>query len=153
MLADGVIAGLGTQPDIAFAQSAGLAVQNGILVDENLQTSTQDIFAAGDVANFINPALEKRTRVEHENNANMMGKQAGRNMTGASEPYTHLPYFYSDLFELGYEAVGELDACLEVVADWQEPYRKGVPLLSGRSTWYVAFSFGMSGIGWILLER
>ena len=126
LLADGVIAGLGTQPDIALAQSAGLAVQNGILVGEYLQTSTQDIFAAGDVANFMNPALDKRMRVEHEDNANMMGKQAGRNMAGANEPYTHLPYFYSDLFELGYEAVGELDASMEVVADWQEPYHKGV---------------------------
>ncbi|MDR3577095.1 MAG: FAD-dependent oxidoreductase [Anaerolineaceae bacterium] len=126
ILADGVIAGLGIQPDIALAQSAGLAVQNGILVDEYLRTSAQDIFAAGDVANFINPALEKRMRVEHEDNANTMGKQAGRNMAGADELYTHLPYFYSDLFDLGYEAVGELDSRLEVFADWQEPFRKGV---------------------------
>ena len=126
ILAEGVIAGLGIQPDIALAQSAGLAIQNGILVDEYLRTSLPDIFAAGDVANFTNPALGKRMRVEHEDNANTMGKQAGRNVAGADEPYTHLPYFYSDLFELGYEAVGEVDARLEIVADWQEPHRKGV---------------------------
>jgi len=55
-----------------------------------------------------------------------MGRQAGRNMAGEEEPYHHLPYFYSDLFELGYEAVGDLDSHLETVADWEEPYRKGV---------------------------
>jgi 3-phenylpropionate/trans-cinnamate dioxygenase ferredoxin reductase component len=65
-------------------------------------------------------------RVEHEDNANTMGRLAGRNMAGHSAPYDHLPFFYSDLFDLGYEAVGELDARLEVVEDWQERFRKGV---------------------------
>jgi len=65
-------------------------------------------------------------RVEHENNAVKMGKQAGRNMAGADETYTHTPFFYSDLFELGHEAVGELNSKLEIFADWQEPLEKGV---------------------------
>jgi 3-phenylpropionate/trans-cinnamate dioxygenase ferredoxin reductase component len=65
-------------------------------------------------------------RVEHEDNALKMGKLAGRNMAGADEPYTHVPMFYSDLFELGYEAVGELSSKLETVVDWQEPFEKGV---------------------------
>jgi hypothetical protein len=64
--------------------------------------------------------------VEHEDNANSMGKAAGQNMAGAETPYHHLPFFYSDLFELGYEAVGDLDPELEVFADWQERFRKGV---------------------------
>ena len=55
-----------------------------------------------------------------------MGRMAGRNLAGANDTYTYLPYFYSDLFELGYEAVGELDSRLEVVSDWQEPFHKGV---------------------------
>jgi NADPH-dependent 2,4-dienoyl-CoA reductase/sulfur reductase-like enzyme len=101
-------------------------VDNGIVVDEHLQTSTPDIYAAGDVANFFNPALGTRMRVEHEDNANTMGRAAGRAMTGATEPYTHLPFFYSDLFELGYEAVGELDSRLETFADWKQPFREGV---------------------------
>ena len=67
-----------------------------------------------------------RRRVEHEDNANTMGAMAGRNMAGASEKYEHLPYFYSDLFDLGYEAVGEFGANLEIVEDWKEPFRKGV---------------------------
>jgi len=123
---DGVIAGIGIQPNIELAQSVGIKVGNGIVVDDNLQTSLPDIFAAGDVAEFRNPALGKRLRIEHEDNANSMGKQAGRNMAGADEPYRHLSFFYSDLFELGYEAVGDLDARLETFVDWKDPFKKGV---------------------------
>ena len=122
---DGVIAGIGIQPNVELAKTAGLQVGNGIVVNETLTTSHPDIFAAGDVAEFFNPALNKRMRVEHEDNANTMGRQAGRNMAGANEPYHHLPFFYSDLFELGYEAIGELDAHMTISADWEEPYQKG----------------------------
>ncbi len=123
---DGVIAGIGIEPNIELARSSGLQLGNGIVVDENLSTSMRDNYAAGDVAEFYNPSLDKRMRVEHEDNANSMGRQAGRNMAGASEPYHHLPYFYSDLFELGYEAVGELDSRLETIADWDVPFQKGI---------------------------
>jgi hypothetical protein len=78
------------------------------------------------VAAFTSLALGRLMRVEHEDNANTMGKMAGRAMAGQGEPYHHLPYFYSDLFDLGYEAVGELNPKHQVVADWQEPYQKGV---------------------------
>ncbi|MCC6147146.1 MAG: NAD(P)/FAD-dependent oxidoreductase [Anaerolineaceae bacterium] len=123
---DGIVAGIGIHPNIELAQQAGLKVENGIIVDEHLQTSVPDIYAAGDVANFYYPALDKRMRVEHEDNAITMGKYAGRNMAGANEPYTHAPMFYSDLFELGFEAVGELNSKLDIIADWQEPYKKGI---------------------------
>jgi NADPH-dependent 2,4-dienoyl-CoA reductase/sulfur reductase-like enzyme len=96
------------------------------LVDEWLRTGHPDVYAAGDVANFWNPLLEKRIRVEHEDNALAMGRQAGCNMAGDSSPYHHLPFFYSDLFEVGYEAVGQLDSRMETVADWLQPYRTGV---------------------------
>ncbi len=123
---DGVVAGLGIRPNVELAESAGLKVEDGIIVDGELRTPDPDIFAAGDVANFVHSALGKRVRVEHENNAVKMGKQAGRNMAGADETYVHTPFFYSDLFELGYEAVGELNSKLEIFADWQEPLQKGV---------------------------
>lgn len=123
---DGVIAGIGIQPDTELGQLAGLEIDNGIIVDEYLQTSNPDIYGAGDSANFFHSALGKRVRVEHEDNAIAMGKLAGRNMAGANESYTHVPMFYSDLFELGYEAVGELNSKLEIVADWQDPFKKGV---------------------------
>lgn len=123
---DAVIAGIGIQPNVELAKSSGLDVDDGIVVDETLHTSNPDIFAAGDVAEFTNPTLGKRLRIEHEDNANTMGQQAGRNMVGANELYHHLSYFYSDLFELGYEAVGELDPHLETFADWKDPFKKGV---------------------------
>jgi len=123
---DVVVAGLGILPNVALAEEAGLQVENGVVVDECLRTSHPDIYAAGDVANFFNPALGKHIRVEHEDNANTMGHQAGLNMAGRPAPYHHLPFFYSDLFELGYEAVGDVDARLETVADWKEPFREGV---------------------------
>lgn len=126
LLVDGVVAGIGIEPNSELAQAAGLEVDNGVVVDALLRTSHLDIYAAGDVANFANPALGKRMRVEHEDNANTMGRQAGRSMAGDPVPYDHLPFFYSDLFDLGYEAVGELDARLEIIADWKEPFREGV---------------------------
>jgi len=126
VLVDGVVAGIGIQPNVELARAAGLGVDDGILVDELLRTSHLDIFAAGDVASFLSPALGMRVRVEHEDNANSMGRAAGRAMAGAAEPYHHLPFFYSDLFELGYEAVGQIDSRLEVVADWRTPNREGV---------------------------
>ncbi len=124
--ADGVVAGLGIQPNTELAEQAGLKVDNGIVVDEFLRTSHPDVYAAGDVANFYNPALDRRMRVEHEDNANLMGELAGRNMAGEAASYQHLPFFYSDLFELGYEAVGELDSSLDIIEDWKDPFRKGV---------------------------
>lgn len=123
---DSVIAGIGIRPNVRLAEQAGLAVDNGIVVDEFLRTGHPDIYAAGDVANFYNPSLDARIRLEHEDNALTMGKHAGRNMAGESAPYHHLPYFYSDLFDLGYEAVGRTDSRLETMADWVEPYKKGV---------------------------
>ncbi len=124
--ADGVVAGIGVEPDVELAQASGLEVENGIRVDASLRTTQEGIYAAGDVASFHNPVLDKWLRVEHEDNANTMGRLAGRAMAGEAISYDHLPSFYSDLFELGYEAVGEVDSRLETVADWKQPYREGV---------------------------
>ena len=122
---DGVVAGIGIRPNVSLAEAAGLKVKDGIVVNERLETSAPDIYAAGDVANFYHVALGERTRVEHEDNALRMGKLAGGNMAGGNETYEHIPLFYSDLFEHGYEAVGELNGRLETVSDWQEPFQKG----------------------------
>lgn len=124
--ADLAVAGLGIVPNVDLAQQAGAKIDNGVVVNEQLRTSVTDVFAAGDVANFYNPALDMRLRVEHEDNANTMGRAAGRAMAGSDERYNHLPFFYSDLFDLGYEAVGELDSRLETFSDWKQPFREGV---------------------------
>jgi len=123
---DCVIAGIGVIPNTDLAHTAGLEALNGIVVDQYLRTSNQDIFAAGDVANFPNPQLGTRIRVEHEDNANTMGERAGQNMAGDLEAYDHLPSFYSDLFDVGYEAVGSFNVNDDIVIDWLEEYHEGV---------------------------
>ena len=125
--ADGVVAGLGVVPDVDLAETAELAVDDGIMVDEYGHAGGRDdVFAAGDVARFPYVALGTRMRVEHEDHANTHGRTVGANMAGAGIVYDHLPFFYSDLFDLGYEAVGEVDSRLETVEQWDEPNRKGV---------------------------
>jgi 3-phenylpropionate/trans-cinnamate dioxygenase ferredoxin reductase component len=125
--ADAVVAGLGVTPDTELAEAAALEVDDGIVVDEYGHVpGHENVFAAGDVARFPVSALGTSLRIEHEDHANMHGHAVGANMAGADTPYNHLPFFYSDLFDLGYEAVGIVDSRLEAVEDWQEPYRKGV---------------------------
>jgi NADPH-dependent 2,4-dienoyl-CoA reductase/sulfur reductase-like enzyme len=123
---DMVIAGIGIAPALELPRKAGLQTANGVIVNEYLEASLPGIYAAGDIAFFPYPALGKQTRVEHWDNALNQGKWAGRNMAGAREPYTYMPYFFSDLFEFGYEAVGEVDSRLETFADWQKENDTGV---------------------------
>jgi NADPH-dependent 2,4-dienoyl-CoA reductase/sulfur reductase-like enzyme len=123
---DAVVAGLGIEPRVELALRAGLPVADGILVDDRGRVGGRDdVFAAGDVARFPEPALGGARRVEHEDHAKSHGRLVGANMAGADEPYDHLPFFYSDLFDLGYEAVGEVDSRLQTIADWSEPGEAG----------------------------
>jgi 3-phenylpropionate/trans-cinnamate dioxygenase ferredoxin reductase component len=125
--ADVVAAGLGLEPATDLAAAGGLEVDNGIVVDElGRAAGYEDVFAAGDVASFPVAALGRRFRVEHEDHAKSHGRSVGANMAGANVPYIHLPFFYSDMFDLGYEAVGEVDSRLETVESWEEPNRKGI---------------------------
>jgi NADPH-dependent 2,4-dienoyl-CoA reductase/sulfur reductase-like enzyme len=124
--ADAVVAGLGIRPNAALAEAAGLETGNGIIVDETLRTSHPDIYAAGDVANIYSPWLGKRARVEHEENANQTGMLAGLGMAGQPGRYEALSSVYSTLFDIQYDAVGELDPQHTIVYDWQEPFQKGV---------------------------
>jgi NADPH-dependent 2,4-dienoyl-CoA reductase/sulfur reductase-like enzyme len=125
--ADIVVAGLGLEPATDLAASVGLEVDNGIVVDElGRAGGRDDVFAAGDVASFPVAALGRRFRVEHEDHAKSHGRAVGKNMAGANTPYVHLPFFYSDMFDLGYEAVGEVDSRLHTVESWEEPNRKGI---------------------------
>jgi 3-phenylpropionate/trans-cinnamate dioxygenase ferredoxin reductase subunit len=124
---DAVAAGLGVVPNAELAEEAGLEVDDGIVVDEYGRVAGHgDVFAAGDVARFPVKALGTSLRIEHEDHANKHGRSVGGNMAGAEAPYDHLPFFYSDLFDLGYEAVGLVDSRLEAVERWEEPNRKGV---------------------------
>jgi NADPH-dependent 2,4-dienoyl-CoA reductase/sulfur reductase-like enzyme len=121
-----VLIGVGLEPHAELAEAAGLEVGNGIEVDEYARTSDPNIWAAGDVAEFPSIALDTRVRFEHWDHAIQHGRAAGANMAGANRPYTALPMFYSDFFDLGWEAVGEIDPSRDVEAVWKEPFREGV---------------------------
>jgi 3-phenylpropionate/trans-cinnamate dioxygenase ferredoxin reductase component len=103
---DLVVVGVGVKPRIELAAKAGVAVGDGVLVDEHLQTATPGIFAAGDVANAQHPLYGTRVRVEHWANALHQGPVAARNMVGKPTVYDRLPYFFSDQYELGMEYSG-----------------------------------------------
>jgi 3-phenylpropionate/trans-cinnamate dioxygenase ferredoxin reductase subunit len=125
--AAGVVGGLGIVPNTELAEESGLEVDDGIVVDEYGRAGRRDdVFAAGDVARFPFDALGDLRRVEHENHAVSHGRLVGSNMAGASKPYDHVPFFYSDLFDLGYEAVGDTDPRLSTLVEWLEPNRKGI---------------------------
>jgi 3-phenylpropionate/trans-cinnamate dioxygenase ferredoxin reductase subunit len=104
--ADLVVVGIGARPRTQLALNAGLHVDDGIVVDERLETSAPGIFAAGDVAAAWHPLLKARIRVEHSDNAKRQGRTAARNMLGMAEPYARMPFFYSDQYDLGMEYRG-----------------------------------------------
>jgi 3-phenylpropionate/trans-cinnamate dioxygenase ferredoxin reductase subunit len=104
--ADLVVVGIGAVPRVELAERAGLAVDNGVLVDARLETSVAGIFAAGDVANAVHPHYGRRLRVEHWDNAKRQGRAAAANMLGQAKPYDRIPYFYSDQYDIGMEYTG-----------------------------------------------
>ena len=104
---DLIVVGIGAEPNTDLAQAAGLEIDNGILVDAQLRTSTPGVYAAGDVANHDHPDLG-RIRVEHWDNAIEQGRHAARSMLGETTPYTRQPYFYTDQYDLGMEYVGHV---------------------------------------------
>jgi 3-phenylpropionate/trans-cinnamate dioxygenase ferredoxin reductase subunit len=108
LTADLVVVGIGVTPNEALARDAGLEVDNGILVDGRLRASDPHAYAAGDVANHLHPALGRRIRVEHWDNAIEQGKVVARNMLGGDEAYTRMPYFFTDQYDLGMEYVGNV---------------------------------------------
>jgi 3-phenylpropionate/trans-cinnamate dioxygenase ferredoxin reductase component len=112
---DLVVVGVGVTPRTELAQSAGLEVDNGIVVDERLATRESAIFAAGDVANAWHPLFGHRIRVEHWANALNQGPAAARSMLGIGEPYERVPYFFSDQYDLGMEYSGYATSWDQVV--------------------------------------
>jgi 3-phenylpropionate/trans-cinnamate dioxygenase ferredoxin reductase subunit len=116
---DAVVVGIGATPRAMLAATAGLPVDNGILVDERLETTVPGIFAAGDVANQLHPSLG-RLRVEHWDNALQQGPAAARGMLGSTESYARAPYFFSDQYDVGMEYSGH-------ATDWDRVVFRGDP--------------------------
>jgi NADPH-dependent 2,4-dienoyl-CoA reductase/sulfur reductase-like enzyme len=107
LLCDLAVAGIGVQPSIEAVKNSGLDLDDGILVNEHLQTSQPDIWAAGDVANYQDLLFGKRRRVEHWDNAVSQGQYCARSLMGDKNPFRHVPYFFSDVFDLSYEYWGD----------------------------------------------
>jgi len=105
--ADFVVIAVGIKPNVEIAQQSGINVNNGIVVNEYLQTNHPDIYAAGDVANILDPISGKRRRIEHWNNAEYSGKLAARNMLGRNESYNFISSIWSDIFDLHIESAGD----------------------------------------------
>jgi 3-phenylpropionate/trans-cinnamate dioxygenase ferredoxin reductase component len=117
---DLVLVGVGVTPRTQLAEAAGLAVDNGIVVSDRLETSVPGIFAAGDVANAFHPLFGRHLRVEHWANALNQGPAAARNMLGADVPYERVPYFFSDQYDVGMEYSG-------YAVGWDEVVFRGDP--------------------------
>ncbi len=112
--ADLIVAGIGAEPVTELAQAAGLTVENGIRVNEFLQTSAANVYAGGDVAHYRDVIFEKSRRVEHWDNAVKQGQYLARHLDGASEPFKNIPYFFSDVFDLSYEFWGDVEGAEQV---------------------------------------
>ena len=110
-----VVAGIGVQPATEMLANSGLDVGDGIIVNEYLETSQPDVLAAGDVANYQDVLFGSHRRVEHWDNAVSQGQYCARSRMGDRIPYKHVPYFFSDVFDLSYEYWGDLSGADQII--------------------------------------
>ena len=118
--ADLVVVGVGIQPNVELASEAGLRTDDGIVVNEYLETEVEGVFAAGDAARFYSPIFEKHLRVEHYDVAVKHGRLAGGNMAGQRQAFSELPHFFSNLFNIRINVYGDM-------TERARKLRRGVP--------------------------
>jgi NADPH-dependent 2,4-dienoyl-CoA reductase/sulfur reductase-like enzyme len=127
---DMVVAGIGVRPATDFLASSGIEVKDGVMVNQYLETNRPGIYAAGDIANYQDVLFGKRRRVEHWDNAVAQGQHCARLLTGDHKEFRHVPYFFSDVFDLSYEFWGDPAGAEEIV-------HRGDVSTSSFSTWWV----------------
>ena len=127
---DLVVAGIGVVPVTEPFAASGIQVEDGLVVNEYLETRVPGIYAAGDVANYPDMLFGKRRRVEHWDNAVSQGRHAARTLLGDSQPFTHVPYFFSDIFDLSYEYWGDSSGADQIV-------ERGDPSAKSFSVWWL----------------
>ena len=130
---DMVVAGIGVRPITEPLAKSGILVEEGVMVNEYLETSQPGIYAAGDVANYQDVLFGKRRRVEHWNNAVSQGQHCARALLGERRPFIHVPYFFSDVFDLSYEFWGDPSGADEIV-------ERGDLNTNSFSVWWLAGS-------------
>ena len=113
---DMLVLGLGVDPRLSLAEEAGLEVDDGVIADEFLRTSDKNLYAAGDIVSYPDPILG-RNRIEHVDHARQSGTAVGKIMAGSNEPYNYTPYFYSDVFDISWKAIGTLDPEMDYFID------------------------------------
>ncbi len=128
--ADLIVAGIGVTPVAEIARAAGLKVENGIVVNEFLKTDSAEVYAAGDVANYQDVIFGKQRRIEHWDNAVKQGQHLARHLSGQSEPFKNIPYFFSDVFDLSYEFWGDTEGA-------ERTEYRGDVNSSSFSTWWL----------------
>jgi NTE family protein len=139
---DLAIAGIGVWPDTAWLEGSGIELQNGIVVNDRLETSLPDVYAAGDVADYYDSVYGKRRRIEHRDNAIEQGKLAAANMSGALERFHHVSYFYSIVFGLTYECLGDMTDFDEVIVRGSLSEQSGAALYLKQGVLQSAFLLG-----------
>jgi NADPH-dependent 2,4-dienoyl-CoA reductase/sulfur reductase-like enzyme len=98
-----------------LAKDAGAEVDNGIVVDERFRASLPDVYAIGDVARYPDPTSGRLRRIEHWSSANAQGGHLGRQLAGSKEPYDELPVFFTQLFDLKFQVIGDPESATETV--------------------------------------
>ena len=127
---DMVVAGVGAAPVTELFTKSGLKIDNGVVVNEYLETNQAGLFAAGDVANYIDKIFDKRRRVEHWDNAVSQGQHWASVVRGERQPFVHVPYFFSDIFDLSYELWGDAEGATQTLT-------RGDPSSSSFSVWWL----------------
>lgn len=145
-VADVVVVGVGVIPRVELANDAGLLVDDGIVVDEHLESRVAGIFAAGDVANAWHPHYRRHLRVEHWANALNQGITAGHNAAGNREPYARLPYFFSDQYDLGLEYIGHAESNDAVTIRGDRDTREFIAFWHRDSTVVAAMNVNVWGV-------
>jgi len=125
-----VVAGIGVRPLTDMLAGSGVEVGDGVIVSEYLDTSRPDILAAGDVANYYDVLFDKRRRVEHWDNAVSQGQYCAQALMGERTPFKHVPYFFSDVFDLSYEYWGDAAGAEEII-------HRGDPSSNSFSVWWL----------------
>jgi 3-phenylpropionate/trans-cinnamate dioxygenase ferredoxin reductase subunit len=128
--ADIVIVGIGILPDVTLAAAAGLHCDNGVWVDEHCRTSDENVFAAGDCTNHPSVRYGRRVRLESVDNAVEQGRTAAANMCGRAARHEHVPWFWSDQYDLKLQIAGLSDGYDQLV-------RRGAPDADSFALYYL----------------